>query len=160
MDQTEFGTFIVSVGCMAASLLVTIALTGSQPVSAADSSADENLAQWQLRRLNNPTVLERQHEREGKVYIYDGLTDRDVDQALSAHFDRIENMMFLGTRKTGSTDAANGTLRPVQKKAQCRMRGRTMPKRSRLGACRKAQPGCGNGNVLAPFVAPPGTDHD
>lgn len=110
MDQTELGIHMVSVRCMAVSLLVAIALAGSLPASAADPSADANLAQWQLRRLNEPTVLERLHEREGNVYIYDGFTDREVNQALNAHFDRIEYMMFVGTRKTGSTDSANSTV--------------------------------------------------
>lgn len=41
---------------------------------------------------------------------YDGLTDREVDQALSAPFKRIEYMMFVGTRKTGTTDAANSNV--------------------------------------------------
>ncbi|OGU21878.1 MAG: hypothetical protein A2580_06245 [Hydrogenophilales bacterium RIFOXYD1_FULL_62_11] len=106
---------MVSVRCMAVSLLVAIALAGSLPASAADTSADANLAQWQLRRLNAPSVLERLHEREGNVYIYDGLTDREVNQALNTHFDRIEYMMFVGTRKTGSTDSTDSANSSVQK---------------------------------------------
>lgn len=109
MDQTELGMPMVGVRCMAISLLAAIALAGSLPASAADPSADANLAQWQLRRLNEPTERERLHEREGNVYVYDGLTDREVDQALSAHFDRIEYMMFVGTRKTDTPDSANNT---------------------------------------------------
>lgn len=109
MDKSEFGIPMISVRRMAISLLAAIALTGILPASAADPSADANLEQWLLRRLNEPTVRERAHEREGRVYIYDGLTDREVDQALNAHFDRIEYMMFMGTRKTGPTDSA-GTV--------------------------------------------------
>jgi hypothetical protein len=77
------------------------------PVGAAGDSAQANLEQWQLRRLNEPTERELAHEREGNVYIYDGLTAREVDQALSAHFERIEYMMFLGTRKTVPADTEN-----------------------------------------------------
>ena len=66
--------------------------------------------QWELRRLNEPTERERAHERAGNVYIYDGLTDREVDQALNAHFDRIDYMMFIGTRKTVPADAANSAV--------------------------------------------------
>ena len=93
-------------GCMLAATALMCAL----PVGAAEDSAQTNLEQWLLRRLTQPTEHERAHEREGNVYIYDGLTDREVDQALSAHFDRIEYMMFLGTRKTIPTDTANSNV--------------------------------------------------
>ena len=114
MDKAGLGIPRVSVRCMAVSLLAVIWLAVSLPASAADPSADANLEQWQLRRLNEPTERERAHEREGNVYIYDRLTDREVNQALNAHFDRIEYMLFVGTRKTGSTDSANSTKPIVQ----------------------------------------------
>lgn len=91
------------IGCMLAAALCAV------PVDAAETSADSSLHQWELRRLNDPTERERAHERAGNVYIYDGLTDREVDQALNAHFDRIEYMMFIGTRKTAPADPANST---------------------------------------------------
>lgn len=92
--------------CIFGCMLAAIAF----PVGAAEDSAQANLEQWQLRRLNEPTERERVHEREGNVYIYDGLTAGEVDQALSAHFDRIEYMMFLGTRKTVPADTANSKI--------------------------------------------------
>jgi hypothetical protein len=76
------------------------------PTGAAESSATTNLEQWLLRRLNEPTERERAHERQGNVYIYDGLTDRNVEQALDRHFERIEYMMFVGTRRTDPTATA------------------------------------------------------
>jgi hypothetical protein len=93
-----------------ASMLAATALMYTVPVDAAQTSADSNLHQWELRRLNDPTERERAHEREGNVYIYDGLTDQEVEQALNAHFDRIEYMMFIGTRKTVPADTANSTV--------------------------------------------------
>ena len=92
--------------CIFGCMLAAIALMCAVPVAAEDS-AQANLEQWQLRRLNEPTERELAHEREGNVYIYDGLTAREVDQALSAHFERIEYMMFVGTRKTVPEDTAN-----------------------------------------------------
>ena len=84
-------------GCLlAATLLMWAAPAGAM----SGSSPDANLEQWLLRRLNDPTEHERAHELEGNVYIYDGLTDREVEQALDEHFDRIEYMMFMGTRQT------------------------------------------------------------
>lgn len=95
--------------CLFGCMLAATALMCAVPVAAEDS-AQANLEQWQLRRLNEPTELELAHEREGNVYIYDGLTAREVDQALSAHFERIEYMMFVGTQKTVPAGAANSNV--------------------------------------------------
>jgi hypothetical protein len=108
MNRTEF----TQGSAVRRHLIVGLALAATTlicaaPAGAAEDSAQTNLEQWQLRRLNEPTERERAHEREGNVYIYDGLNAREVDQALSTHFDRIEYMMFVGTRKTGSTDEVN-----------------------------------------------------
>ncbi len=85
----------------ASGMLAILAALGAVPATAEDAqNPQSSLEQWLLRRLNEPTARERAHEREGNVYVYDGLTDREVDQALNRHFDRIEYMMFVGTRKT------------------------------------------------------------
>jgi hypothetical protein len=47
-----------------------------------------------------PSPRDLEKEREGYVYIYDGLTEREVDTALETQFPRIQNMMFVGTVKT------------------------------------------------------------
>lgn len=61
------------------------------PATGADGySAQRALEQWQLWRLNAPTDREQVHEHKGHVYIYDGLTDREVDHPMDRHFDRIE----------------------------------------------------------------------
>jgi hypothetical protein len=93
--------------CIFGCMLAATAMMCAAPVGAAADSAQANLEQWQLRRLNAPTERELAHEREGNVYIYDGLTAREVDQALSAHFERIEYMMFVGTQKSVPADTAN-----------------------------------------------------
>jgi hypothetical protein len=56
---------------------------------------------WQMRRLMQPTQLEMQGEIRGGVFIYDGLHSRQIDKALDANFERMQNMMFIRTR-TGS----------------------------------------------------------
>ena len=82
-------------------MLAILATFGALPATAVDvQDPQSNLEQWLLRRLNEPTSRERAHERRGNVYVYDGLTDREVEQAMNRHFDRIEYMMFVGTRKT------------------------------------------------------------
>lgn len=87
-------------------VLLGLALaSGTLTCSVPAATADTSLEQWLLRRLNDPTEREHAHEREDSVYIYDGLTDLEVDLALNEQFERIEYMMFVGTRKTGSRNA-------------------------------------------------------
>lgn len=59
-----------------------------------------DVSEIELRRLFDPTQAELAAESEGRIYIYDGLTDIDVQRALNQEFDRVEHMMFIRTRKT------------------------------------------------------------
>jgi len=61
------------------------------------ATASTSPGNWQLRRLMEPTASELVREAQGEVVIYDRLTDKQVDAAMSAHPGRIRNMMFLGT---------------------------------------------------------------
>ena len=62
--------------------------------------ADETLAvqDWQQRRLLNPSAEVRAREESGQVFIYDGLAETQVDQAVDTQFGRLENMMFVRVR--------------------------------------------------------------
>jgi hypothetical protein len=53
---------------------------------------------WQERRLMEPNGKELKDEARGKVFIYDGLEADKVDQAMDAHFERIDSMMFTRTQ--------------------------------------------------------------
>jgi len=55
---------------------------------------------WQERRLLAPSAAQQRMEQQDRVYIYDGLHEDTVDQALDTQFDRVENMMFVGVRHT------------------------------------------------------------
>ena len=61
--------------------------------------ADENTAdhQWQLQMLFNPGIEQLQIESRGRVFIYNGETSADIDQAMDRQYGRIENMMFVNT---------------------------------------------------------------
>jgi len=76
-----------------AGLSSTHAQADPGPTATASTSPDN----WQLRRLMEPTEAELAREAQGEVIIYDALTDKQVDAAMSAHPERIRNMMFLGT---------------------------------------------------------------
>lgn len=53
---------------------------------------------YQHRMLLNPSAEMLDAEKQGYIMIYDGLENRVVDRAMTEQFDRIENMMFVGTR--------------------------------------------------------------
>jgi hypothetical protein len=86
--------------CLCGAILATTTLIGTASAAADRSPELTSLEKWQLRRLFVPSGREIDHERKGNVYIYEGLTDRQVDDAMSRHFDRIEYMLFLGTKRT------------------------------------------------------------
>ena len=69
--------------------------------TSAVSVADESgVAEIDLRRLLEPTASELAQEQEGRIYIYEGLRDIDIEHAMDSEFDRVEHMMFIRTRKT------------------------------------------------------------
>jgi hypothetical protein len=57
---------------------------------------------WQEGRLLSPTATQQRLEQRGKVFIYDGLHEKTVEQALDTQFDRVQHMMFVGTRHADS----------------------------------------------------------
>ena len=52
---------------------------------------------WQLKRLFEPEIAEVRQESGGLVFIYESIKDKDVSIAMDNNWDRIENMMFVGT---------------------------------------------------------------
>ena len=82
------------------------------PVSWASDSenppSDPAYRQLEMRRLFEPTEFELRSEGKGKVYIYEGVTDRAVNQAMEDEFERVEHMMFINTIRT---DAQGRPLR-------------------------------------------------
>jgi hypothetical protein len=59
--------------------------------------ADDPQQSWQLSLLFNPGDHQHEMERSGRVFIYDGLRDTVIEQALDEQYDRIEGMMFVNT---------------------------------------------------------------
>ena len=54
----------------------------------------------QIKRLVSPSFIQSKYEKKGKVYLYVGLKDKEVDRVLDQQFDRIENFMFASIIKT------------------------------------------------------------
>ena len=62
---------------------------------------------WQERLLFDPPPSQLKLEGRGRVMIYDGLTDKQVGQAMDTQFDRIQSMMFV---RTVLTDVETGEV--------------------------------------------------
>jgi hypothetical protein len=68
--------------------------------SAAVTAGSED--DWQLSMLFAPTLQQLKMESEGRVFIYDGLTDAQVGQAMDGQFGRVQSMMFVRTVVTNT----------------------------------------------------------
>ena len=72
--------------------IVATALLSSHTIAA--GQADD----WQIAMLNNPSVAQLKMEARGRVFIYDGLHEADINNAMDKQFDRVERMMFVRTQ--------------------------------------------------------------
>ena len=98
----------------AATLLAAVGVTAT--LFGSRLAAEADVSKIELRRLLDPTEAELAAEADGRIYIYDGLTDRDIQEAMNEEFERVENMMFIRTRKTDETgqvkrDAETGEVK-------------------------------------------------
>jgi hypothetical protein len=62
---------------------------------------------WQEKLLFNPPDSQITAEQKGRVMIYDGLKNTQIDRAMDTQFDRIEAMMFI---RTITTDIETGEV--------------------------------------------------
>lgn len=58
------------------------------------------VSEWQQRRLFQPTDVQLHNERQGRIFIYDGLSDKVAQRAVDEQFNRVEHMMFINTTVT------------------------------------------------------------
>lgn len=65
----------------------------------------KDLRDIELRRLFEPTPAERRAERAGRVYIYEGLREDDIERALREQFDRASSMMFIRVQPNPATSS-------------------------------------------------------
>jgi len=57
----------------------------------------DSMRKWQMELLFNPVGSQLRLENKGRIFIFDGMQDSDIDRALEEQFDRIEHMMFVRT---------------------------------------------------------------
>ena len=94
MKITTF-TFTGTLRGLLAAALALGALLGageSQAITDAEHRA------WQLERALHPSPKQRALERAGRVFIYDGLAEADIDRILEEAFDRVESMIFVNVK--------------------------------------------------------------
>jgi hypothetical protein len=58
----------------------------------------------EMRRLFQPTQNEIRSEAAGKIYIYDGMRESDIERAMDEEFDRVDNMMFIRVKPTSANE--------------------------------------------------------
>jgi hypothetical protein len=77
------------------SILIVLAM--SSLFSNSTLADDDPARNWQLSLLFNPGEQQYKMESRGRVFIYDGLRDSEVERALDEQYDRVESMMFINT---------------------------------------------------------------
>lgn len=78
--------------------VISITIVGLLSCSAAIASQGENvdlMYEFQYDQLMDPSEEQRQLEKEGHVFIYEGLKESDIQTALDKHQDRMASMMFI-----------------------------------------------------------------
>ena len=86
-------------------------LTGMLGVlSIAHADMDDANKRWQNNILFNPSQHQLQREQAGIVMIYDGLTDKTVDNVMDNQFDRLNSMMF--TRVIVTDNSGDAVINP------------------------------------------------
>ena len=58
---------------------------------------------YQYKVLFNPSEANLASEKRGRVMIYNGMKEEEVELAMENQFDRIENMMFINTQRRTET---------------------------------------------------------
>lgn len=69
-------------------------------IGASGAAFAGDVSDIELRRLFAPVPAELAAEAAGRVYIYEGLRDADVERALEEAFERVGSMMFIRTKLT------------------------------------------------------------
>jgi hypothetical protein len=69
-------------------------------IGACGAAFAADVSEIERRRLFEPSEAELRAEADGRIYIYDGLPDTDIDRAMEEAFERVESMMFVRVKAT------------------------------------------------------------
>ena len=84
-------------------ICITIVLGIGVVQTANANIPDFPVDEWQLQLIFDPEESFLEREASGFVFIYDGLSDTQVDYILDHYFDRIDAMMFTRIKITDSS---------------------------------------------------------
>lgn len=85
--------------------LLTVSSLIAALITATGANAESDDRGWQLKKLFSPTSQDLAREADGRVFIFDGLRDADVELAMQSEFERVGSMMFVRTRITDRSGA-------------------------------------------------------
>jgi len=89
----------MKISCLNILLVVVTSFAFTQSVCAGDFN-NNSMQEWNLKRLMHPNKQQLAMERKQKVFLYMGMKDVDIDQAMDMYFNRIESMMIAGIIRT------------------------------------------------------------
>ena len=79
------------------SFIRSFAVLSAASVTLMFSNSSIAYDEYQYSILFNPTENVLEAEERGRIMIYDGLKNEEVEKAMTEQFERIENMMFVRT---------------------------------------------------------------
>jgi hypothetical protein len=92
------------------SIIVIAGLLLCSATMASQGEDVELIYEFQYDQLMDPSAEQLRLEREGYVFIYDGLKESDIQVALDRHQDRMASMMFINVVWTD--EAGNPVVDP------------------------------------------------
>lgn len=109
---------ICPLGYLAVGLAAADSVLAAQPTLAADGTDRE----WQLEMLFEPSDQQLELEKRGRVMIYSGLQDTDIERAMRQQFGRVGSMMFIRTvvtDKQGEVERDQASGAPIVQDDGC-----------------------------------------
>ena len=86
-------------------LAISLIISFSQNVFAESGQTRYKTDSWLMKMIYQPSQSILNREAHGLVNIYDGFTDKQIDEILDHKFERIAHMMFTRVKKTDTAGA-------------------------------------------------------
>jgi hypothetical protein len=109
---------MLAISALLALALVNLPALAEEPADHVQLAVADS-TNWQWRRLMQPTASEIAREEKGEVVIYDLMTDKEVELAMTEHFERIPSMMFVRTVITEKKEEEEASAFPSYQDEGC-----------------------------------------